>query len=210
MVGILLISVIIGIIIIIISFHIFLKSNTDYVYDLSHNRKCNYFEIYDIESLCKMIPICSNEIDVDKYLPDSIGISVFKDKGWGLVSKIAHKKDDIIYKCPMVRFPTDGSQIKLISKEHGVKQIEKDIHCGDVERQYDIFTYFDCLLNHSDNQNAYHDLDLLIENGNAYVVLKAVQDITAGEEITINYIYLSKYVYLFQSYMNYINKIIYK
>ncbi len=182
----------------------FLKSKTDYVHDLSRTRTCNYFEIYDIDSIYKTIPICSNEIHVDKYLPESIGISVFAEKGWGLVSKIACKKDDILYKSLVGRFPTDGSEIKLISNEHGVKQIEKDIHCGDIERQYDLFSHFDCLLNHSNNPNAYHDINLWIENGNVYVVLKAARDITAGEEITINYIYLFKYVYYFQSYIRYI------
>ena len=181
----------------------FLKSKTDYVYDLSGTRKCNYFEIYDIDSICKTIPISLNEIDIDEYLPESIGISVFKDKGWGLVSKISFKKDDIIYKCLIRRFPTDGSSIKLISKEHGVKQIEKDIHCGDMEQQHNLFAYFDCLLNNSHNPNAYHDINLWIENGNVYVVLKAARDITAGEEITINYIYLLKYIYYFKSYIHY-------
>lgn len=189
---------------IIISIHIFLKSKTDYVYDLTRNRKCNYFEIYDIESIYKTIPICSNEIDIDKYLPESIGISIFKDKGWGLISKIACKKDDIIYKSPVARFPSDGSKINFISKEHGVKQIEKDIHCGDMEREYGLFCYFDCLLNHNNNPNAYYDINLLIEDGNIYVVLKAMRDIAAGEEITINYIYLDKYMYYFKSYISYI------
>ena len=182
----------------------FLKSKTDYVHDLSRTRKCNYFEIYDIVSICKTIPICSNEIHIDKYLPESIGISVFAEKGWGLVSKIACKKDDILYKSLVRRFPTDGSGIKLISKEHGEKQIEKNIHCGYIERQHDLFSHFDCLLNHSDNPNAYHDINLWIENNNVYVVLKAARDITAGEEITINYMYLFKYVYYVQSYTHYL------
>jgi hypothetical protein len=195
---------IVVVIIAVISVHMCLKSKADYVHDLTRNRKCNYFEIYDIDAICKTIPECSNEVHIDKYLPESIGISVFKEKGWGLVSKIACKKDDILYKSLVGRFPTDGSGIKLISKEHGVKQIEKDIHCGDIERQHDIFSYFDCLLNHSDAANAYHDINLWIENGSVYVVLKAKRDIPAGEEITINYIYLFKYVYYFQSYIHYI------
>jgi hypothetical protein len=195
---------IVVVIIAVISFHMFLKSKTDYVHDLSGIRKCNYFEIYDIDSIWKMIPISPNEIQLDEYLPESIGISVFKDKGWGLVSKIAFKKDDIIYKSLIRRFPTDGSKIKLISKEHGEKQIEKDIHCGEIERQYDLFTHFDCLLNNSNNPNAYHDVNFWIEDGNAYEVLKAARDITAGEELTINYIYLSEYVIYIQSYISYI------
>ncbi len=196
-------SVVVAVIAVILV-HLFLKSKTDYVYDLSRTRKCNYFEIYDIDKILKMIPISSNEVYVDKYLPESIGISVFKDKGWGLVSKTACKKDDILYKSLIRRFPTDGSKIKLISKEHGVKQIEKDIHCGEIERQYDLFTHFDCLLNYSNNPNAYHDVNFWIEDGNVYEVLKAARDIKAGEELTINYIYLSKYVIYVQSYISYI------
>ena len=192
----------IAILVAIILLHIFLKTQTDYVYDLTRNRKCNYFEIYDIDAICKMIPISSNETDVDKYLPESIGISIFPNKGWGLISKAAYKKDDIIYKCLIERFPSDG--IKLISKEHGEKQIEKHIHCGDLEQQYNIFAYFDCLLNHSINANAYHDINLLIENSNIYFVLKASRDIVVGEEITINYLYLKKYNYIIRSYINYV------
>lgn len=203
------VSIVVAIVAVISVVHVFLKSKTDYVYDLKRDRKCNYFEIYNFETIGKTIPICSNEIHIDKYLPDSIGISIFEKKGWGLISKIALKKDDIIYKSLVGRFPTDGSGIKLVSKEHGVKQIEKDIHCGSVEQQHDIFSYFDCLLNHSDDANAYHDINLWIENGNVHVVLKAKRDIPAGEEITINYIYEYKYVYYFQSYIHYIYNLIF-
>lgn len=183
--------------------YVFLLLRTKYVYDLSNNRTCNYFELYDIDQICKTIPVCSSIINVDDYLPESIKIGVFTDKGWGLVSNIKYKKDDIIYKSLIGTFP-DVDGIKLISKEHGMKHIEKDIHCGDILRKHNLFSYYDCLLNHSDNPSAYHDTDLYIYNGSIYVVLKANRDIDVGEEITINYIYLYKYVYYFQSYVKYI------
>jgi len=180
--------------------HLFIIYKTNYVYDLTCNRTCNYFEIYNIDDLCNKISVCPIKIQIDDYLPECIKIDVFQDKGWGLVSKKTFKNGDIIYKSLIGRFPEVDS-ITLISKEHGIKNIEKDIHCGEITRKHDLFTYYDCLLNHSNEPNAQHENNLLVDNGSIYVVLKANRDISVGEELTINYIYLQKYVYYMNSYI---------
>jgi len=182
--------------------HILLLRNTKFVYNLSENRTCNYFEIYNIKEFIQEIRISSNKILIDDFLPENIEIKNFPDKGWGLVSKVIFKKDDIIYKCPLARFPEDG--IEFISKDHGIKKINKNIHCGDIQKKYNLFSYFDCLLNHANNSNAYHDTLLLIDSGKIYVVLRALDTIHQGDEITINYLYLNEYIYYFCSFLQYI------
>ena len=166
-----------------------LVKNTSYVYDLSHNRTCNYFEIYNINNLKKYIPILSNKIIIDDYLPNGIIIQSFTKKGWGLVSKNSFKKGDIIYKAPIYIYPKNG--IQVTSKTLGIKNICKDIHCGDIENKFDLFSCYDCFLNHSYNPSAYHDDLLLIENGAIYIILKAAHDIYPETELTINYLYLN-------------------
>ena len=182
--------------------HILLLRNTKLVYNLSENRSCNYFEIYNIKEFIQGIHISSNKILIDDFLPENIEIKNFPDKGWGLVSKVIVKKDDIIYKSPLARFPEDG--IEFISKDHGIKKINKKIHCSDLEKKYKLFTYFDCLLNHDNNPSAYHDTSLLIDSGKIYVILRALDTIHPGNEITIDYYYLNEYIYYFRSFLQYI------
>jgi hypothetical protein len=88
------------------------------------------------------------------------------------------------------RFP---NEIEVFSKEHGLKKIDKDVHLGDLDKKYNLFSYYNCFLNHADNPSAYHDTDLIIENGNIYVVLRASKNIEPGEELTINYLYRQNY-----------------
>lgn len=180
--------------------------NTNYVYDLSENRTCNFFEIYDVNVLIKNLPVCSNKILIDNFLPDTIKIKNFPDKGWGLVSQRSFLKNDIIYKTQLVRFPTND--IEIISKDLGAKKIDKNIHCGDIGKKYDLFSYYDCFLNHKNEPSAYHDCDMLIEDGNIYIVLRAAKNINAGEEITINYLYLNLYIYHIRTYISYLVKYI--
>lgn len=175
------------------------------MHDLSTNRTCNYFEMYDVNALIQKIPICANKILIDDFLPENITIKNFADKGWGLVSQRTYLKDAIIYKSPLVRFPSGN--IEVISKDLGVKKIDKDVHCGDIERKYDIFSYFDAFLNHDNQPTAYHDYDAIIENGNINIVLKAARDINIGDELTINYLYLNLYIYYIRAYTSYLFKI---
>jgi len=176
----------------------FTVEKRNYVYDLS-DRSFNYFEIYDINDLLLKIKESSNKIQIDNFLPEHIKIDNFSDKGWGLVTKIPFRKDDIIYKCPVRRFP--NKDIEVFSKEHGIKKIDKDVHLGDLDKKYNLFSYYNCFLNHDNNPSAYHDVNLIIENGNIYVVLRASKNIEAGEELTINYFYINEYVYYARSFI---------
>ena len=180
--------------------HLYILKQTNYVYDLSLNRKCNYFEIYDIDNLKKSLKKCPNEIIIDDYLPKWINIMTFPKKGWGLVTKKPFKKNEIIYKVPILLYPEGG--IEVISKTLGRKKITKEIHCGDMEQIYGLFSCYDIFLNHSDNPSAYHDILLIIENKNIFIVLKAYKNIPIDTELTINYLYLNKYIYLIQSYIS--------
>jgi hypothetical protein len=175
----------------------------NYVYDLSQNRSFNYFEIYSVNDLLLKTEESSSKIQIEDFLPAHIRIDTFPDKGWGLVTKIACRKNDVIYRALVRRFP---NEIEVFSKEHGVKKIDKDVHLGDLDKKYNLFSYYNCFLNHSDNPSAYHDTDLMIENGNIYVVLRASKNIEPGEELTINYFYINEYVYYARSYMNFILK----
>jgi len=199
--------IVILILVLILITHSLVVLNTNYVYDLMANRTCNYFEIYDVVALSQKSPECNNTIHIDEFLPVSIKIKNFPDKGWGLVSQIPIEKNTIIYKSLLARFPSNGSTIEIISKDLGIKKIDKDVHCGDIEKIYDIFSYYDCLLNHDDNPSAYHDDELIIDNGNIYIVLKAAKTINVGEELTINYFYINKYVFYMRSYISYVSKI---
>lgn len=184
--------------------HLYILKQTNYVYDLSHNRKCNYFEIYDIYNLKKLIKKCPNKLIIDDYLPEWINIETFPKKGWGLVSKKSFKKNEIIYKVPILLYPDEG--IEVISKTLGRKKIIKEVHCGDMEQTYGLFSCYDIFLNHSDSPTAYHDILLLIENNNLFIVLKAHKNIPANTELTINYLYLNKYIYLTQSYISLLSR----
>jgi len=178
--------------------------NIDYVYDLSHNRTCNLFELDNIDKLRQLIPICPNKMHIDNYLPEWIDIRIFPDKGWGLITKKAFKKDDIIYMVPILEYPNGG--IEIISKTLGVKKIEKEIHCGEMEQLYNLFCCYDCFLNHNYNSSTYHDNLLTIKDGNIHVVLRASRNIDVGTELTINYMYLNEYVYYISSYVNCVYK----
>jgi hypothetical protein len=180
--------------------HLYILKQTNYVYDLSRNLKCNYFEIYDIYDLKRLLNKCPNKLIIDDYLPKWINIETFPEKGWGLVSKKLFKKNEIIYKAPILLYPNDG--IEVISKHLGRKKISKEVHCGDMAQIYGIFSCYDIFLNHSDSPSAYHDILLLIENKHVYIVLKAHKNIPANTELTINYWYLNKYIYLTQSYIS--------
>lgn len=194
------------VLVLIIIIHGLVRLNTNYVYDLSKDRTCNFFEIYDVNTLIKKSPACSNKIHIDDFLPENVKIKIFPEKGWGLVSQVALNKNDIIYKSLLRRFPDDGSAIEVTSKELGEKKIDKDIHCGHIEKKYDLFSYFDCFLNHDNNPSAYHDDELIIDNGNIYLVLRATKPINIGEELTINYFYTNEYIYYISAYISYISK----
>lgn len=184
--------------------HLYNLKKTNYVYDLSFNRKCNFFEIYDIDNLKKFLKKCPNEIIIDDYLPKWINIMIFPEKGWGLVTKKPFKKNEIIYKVPILLYPEGG--IDVLSKRFGRKKITKEIHCDDIGKKYGIFSYYDAFLNHSNNPSAYHDILLIIENKKIFIVLKAYKDISIDTELTINYLYLNKYIYLIKSYINLVSK----
>jgi hypothetical protein len=70
----------------------------NYVYDLSQNRSFNYFEIYSAKDLLLKTAECSSKIQIDDFLPAHIRIDTFPDKGWGLVTKVAFRKNDVIYR----------------------------------------------------------------------------------------------------------------
>ena len=186
---------------------IYIIKNTNYVYDLSIDRTFNYFEIYNIEKIKKQLPIYPNVSIIDNYLPEHIIISNFQDKGWGLLTNKSFTKDEIIYNAPIYIFPNNG--IKITSKQLGVKNIEKDIHCGDIAKKHNLFSSYDCFLNHSDNPNAYHSNLFFIKNNAVYVVLKASRNIHLGDELTIDYIYLNKYIYYINSYITYLTSTIF-
>jgi hypothetical protein len=152
------------------------------------------------------LPVSANTILIDDFLPETIKIKNFADKGWGLVSQRSFLKNDSIYKTQIVRFPSNG--IEIISNDLGIKIIDKDIHCGDIGRKYDLFSYYDCFLNHDNYPSAYHDDELTIENGNIYIVLRAARKINIGEELTINYMYLNLYIYYIRAYISYMIKYI--
>jgi hypothetical protein len=194
--------------VILIIFIFFIIIKTDYVYDLSHNRKCNYFEIYDINKLLSYISVSSNKIMIDEYLPEWIEIKTFPKKGWGLVSKKSFKKGEVIYEVPVLIYPEEG--VEIISKKYGNKILDKNDHFGDLEQKYNLFSYYDCLLNHDDEPNAYHDTSILIKDKKVYFILKAFRDIAIGDELTINYLYLDEYVYYIASFVDYISNILNK
>ena len=139
--------------------------------------KMNYFNIYNIAH------VCENRIFIDEYLPDNIGIKEDK-KGWGLLSKTNIKKGEIIYMCPVGKYPGNVTIISAI----GEKKVDKNIHMFDTGT-LDIFPYFDILLNHSNHSNAFHDVDIFVHEGIFFITLLASRDIKPGDEITINYLY---------------------
>ena len=186
-----------SIIIVISIIYILSLIKRDYIYDLSISRKFNYFDIHDIDKFIKTIPECSNNINIDSYLPESVSIKTFPEKGWGLIANRDFKKDDIIYICPISRYP-DG--IITITSEHGNKEICKDIHMGDMAKRFDLFCYYDCLLNHSYNSNSAHDIELFTYKNQLFTILIASRTIDKGDEITINYLELSEPVYLLKSF----------
>jgi hypothetical protein len=169
----------------------------DYIYDLSISRKFNYLDIHDINHFTRKISKCPNNINIDSYLPNSVSIKIFSEKGWGLIANRDFKKGDIIYICPISRYP-DGTLI--ITSEHGNKKIDKDIHMGDMAKKFDLFCYYDCLLNHSYNSNAAHDIELFTYKNQVFTILIASTSIDKGDEITINYLELSEPVYLLKSF----------
>jgi hypothetical protein len=175
----------------------------DYIYDLSISRKFNYLDIHDIDHFIRNIPECPNNINIDTYLPKSVSIKIFPEKGWGIVANKDFKKDDIIYICPISRYP---GTITIISKEHGTKKIDKDIHMGDMAKKFDLFCYYDSLLNHSYNSNSYHDIQLFTHKNQLFTILIASTTIDKGDEITINYLELIEAVYLLKSYLQAIFK----
>jgi hypothetical protein len=171
----------------------------NYIYDLSHNRKCNFFEIYDIENLKKSLKKCPNKILIDDWLPEWVNIEMFPDKGWGLVTKKAFKKNEIVYKAPILLYPE--GEIEVVSRTLGSKKIVKEIHLGDLEQKYGLFTCYDSFLNHSNNPSAYHDVLFAVEDNHIYIMLRACRNIDVDTELTINYLYLNKYIYYIQSYI---------
>ena len=188
----------------ILMIHLCILKKTNYVYDLSFNRKCNFFEIYDIDNLKTFMKKCPNEIIIDDYLPKWINIMIFPEKGWGLVTKKPFKKNEIIYKAPILLYPEGG--IDILSNTFGRKRVTKEIHCGDMGIEHGLFSCYDIFLNHSNDPSAYHDILLIIENKNIFIVLKAYKDIDTDTELTINYLYLNKYIYLIQSYINLVSR----
>ena len=171
-----------------------------------HKSTYDYFNIYKITN------VCPNLIYIDEYLRDTISIKEIEGKGWGLVSNNKIIKNDIIYICPISIFP-DGI-IKIVSK-CGEKTIDKNIHMCKLERELNIFPYFDVLLNNSNDANAYHDVQALMYKNITFFTLIASKNIEPGEEITINYLYLITYTirlflflklpYYFKSF-SYMNK----
>lgn len=187
---------------------IYIINKRNYVYDLYKDRMVNYFEIYDIKNMKKQISTFPKKTIIDDKLPEHIKINKFSEKGWGLVTNKYFSKNDIVYEAPIYNFPVDG--IEILSNNFGSKIIEKDIHCGDVAKLHNLFTGYDCFLNHSDNPNTYHSDLFLIRNKSIYVVLKALRNIHPGDELTINYIYLNKYIYYINSYISYlVSKLLY-
>lgn len=180
--------------------------NTEYIYDLSENTKCNYFQIYDINTFLKSVPYCKNKISIDQYLPKHIQIVNIPEKGWGLVTTKKFKKNDIIYKSLIERMPEH--KIIVFSKNLGEKNISKDIHLGDIALKHNLFCYYDCFLNHDDNPTAYHDTTFIIENGQIFNVLKAKRNIEPGSELTIHYSYLDENIFIMKSFIGYISQIL--
>ena len=168
----------------------------DYIYDLSISRKFNYLDIHDIDHFIRNIPECPNSINIDTYLPKSVSIKNFSEKGWGIVANKDFKKGDIIYICPISRYPGTIT----ITSEHGIKKIDKDIHMGDMAKKFDLFCYYDCLLNHSYNSNSVHDIELFTYKNQLFTILIASTSIDKGDEITINYLELIEPVYLLKSF----------
>ena len=162
--------------------------NHDYVYDLSVSRKINYFNIYNLSEFSKCLDTCENEIYIDKFLPENIRIDIFPDKGWGLVSKKAIKKGELIYMIPLAKYPK--GDLIIISDQHGRKRVDKDIHLSDICRNSNIFCYHDIFLNHDHAPNAIHDINLFIYNKQLFISIFALHDIKAGDEITIDYMNL--------------------
>ena len=173
----------------------FLLRNINYIYDLSKNIRCNIFQIYNLNLIINLLPTASNKIFIDKILPNGIQINNFPQKGWGLIIKKDFKKNEIIYNCPIEKFP--NGEIVIISKTFGEKKIDKNIHLGELERRYNIICHYDCFLNHDNLPTAYHDISILISDNKAYITLKATKDIKSGSELTIDYKKLNiSYIYL--------------
>ena len=101
-----------------------------------------------------------------------------KDKGRGVFAGIPINKDDTIEVCPIIIIPK--AELPIIHRTHlhdyyflwGEKLEECCIALG-----------YGSLYNHELHPNANFLLDLL-ENT---IVIEAIKDIDAGEEITINY-----------------------
>ena len=121
-------------------------AKTEFVHDLSINRKFTIFEIYNINKFKNHISTYNSVIHIDDTLPENISIHKFPVKGWGLISNKSFKKNEIIYKAEILKYPEKGILVK--SKLHGVKRINKEIHCGDLSKKYNLLSVYDCFLNH--------------------------------------------------------------
>jgi hypothetical protein len=147
----------------------------------------NFLAIADLDAVIATLPIADPLIDIESLIPDTIRIASFADKGWGLVANRMVHRGELIYECPLARFPS--SDLVIRSAQLGDKKIDKEVHLSEICKEHDIFCYYDCLLNHSSESNASHDVRLAFRPKGVFIRLIATTDIQPGDEITIHYFY---------------------
>lgn len=151
-----------------------------------NNDCCEIFlKIKNVEEIIQQLPFHGKNLDLDKVIPKEINIEFYKNKGWGIKTNVDLKKNDIIYKYPITRFPVD---YKIKATCHlGEKFIERDIHLDYFSDKFNVFSSWHSFINHENDYNCYYDNKYEIKNKKVYGILRAYKDIKNGEELNIDY-----------------------
>lgn len=104
-------------------------------------------------------------------------IEVFKtrNRGLGVRTLIARKKDEIIEIAPILLFDNSSSQLLEMTK--------LKYYSFETEEGAGIALGYASLYNHSPHPNC----EYIISDAHQLLTISALQDIPAGEELTINY-----------------------
>ena len=105
-------------------------------------------------------------------------IAEIEGKGRGVFSDILIKADTIIEECPVI--PIDRKNIEALKK---TELIDYYFLWGEQDEHGAICLGFGSIYNHSYRSNAVYFLDLTKKQ----IIVKALRDISAFEEITTNY-----------------------
>jgi hypothetical protein len=132
-------------------------------------------------------------IYIDRYKPSHVGVRHYEEKGLGIITYDDIRPGELIYEFPICKMPEED--ITIVSSA-GYTNFIPHKHLCDFAIKYNIFPYWDCLLNHGDKPNAFHDYKFESKNGRIFSKLYAMKYIKAGEEILINYMDLVDPLYV--------------